>query len=301
MKNSIKGRNIVVFVVDNRASRNAFEFLIGLVGNALSPADTLHIMCSVNTQTGLETAQEMIKSFDDPVLRFITVRRDVEVRGYDTLPEQMHKYTEERKADLVVIGTDQVQEAGSATMDSFAKASASSASTLGSISLTALKYLLRPILLVKSTKRCTIARQNGIAEKVRVVLQVEPTVQTTVRYLAGWLDPSRQDQIFLAKPQGVDKEGFETMSTRMMLAHFAEAVHKHKLGVGKRPLEGPFQEALPDCAYRERAHIIAVQAPKTRDITPELREMIRSSPCAVLINKTKEANAVELDDLHLCI
>ena len=291
----VKGRNIVLFVTDNRPSRIAFQFMIGMLAGATTPADTLHIMCSVNTQGRLDAAKEMMKTFDDPMLRFMTVRRDVEVRGIDTLTEQMYKYTEERHADLVVIGSDIQRETASAN-EILQQASASSGtSSLGSVTLTAVKHLLRPVLIVKSTNRCIISRQNGVSENLKVVLQVEPTVQTTVRYLGSWLGGAgRQDHVLLAKPNGVDKEGFENMSTRMMLTHFADVVHKHKLTVGKRPLEGAFQVCLPDLAHRERAHIIAVQAPRTRNMSHEMREMIRSSPCAILINKTKEATPIEL-------
>ena len=290
----VKGRNIVLFVTDNKPSRIAFQFIIGMLAGATTPADTLHIMCSVNTQGRLEAAKEMMKTFDDPMLRFMTVKKDVEVRGIDTLTEQMYKYTEERHADLVVIGSD-IQRETASTAEILQQSSAGGTSSLGSVTLTAVKHLLRPVLIVKSTKRCTISRQNGVSENLRVVLQVEPTVQTTVRYLGGWLGgAARQNHVLLAKPNGVDKEGFENMSTRMMLTHFADVVHKHKLTVGKRPLEGAFQVCLPDLAHRERAHIIAVQAPRTRNMSHEMREMIRSSPCAILINKTKEATPIEL-------
>jgi len=289
-----KGRNIVLFVNDSRASRMAFDFLIGLVASRVHTSDTLHLMTSVNNQGAIDAANELVQSFQDPMLRFLSVKRDVEVRGFESLVELMHRYCEERSADLVVLGSDLVQESSSAS-DVFSKSSGGAASSsLGSITLTALRHLLRPVLVVKSTSKCQISRSNGVSEKLRFVLQVEPTVQPTLRFVAGWLDPGRKDLVLVAKPNGIDREGNETMSTRMMLTHFADAVHKHKLAVGKRPLEGSFHHALPDLAYRERAHVIAIQAPQTRELPPELRDLIRESPCAVLVNKTKAANPVEL-------
>eukprot|EP00193_Tetraselmis_chui_P021808 CAMPEP_0177796622 /NCGR_PEP_ID=MMETSP0491_2-20121128/26873_1 /TAXON_ID=63592 /ORGANISM="Tetraselmis chuii, Strain PLY429" /LENGTH=1431 /DNA_ID=CAMNT_0019319549 /DNA_START=422 /DNA_END=4717 /DNA_ORIENTATION=- len=290
MARPVKGRTIVLFVNDGRASRIAFQFVLSLISGTVTPADSLHIMTSVTNQGGLDAGKElMATSFQDPMLRFMTVRRDVEVRGFDTLVEQMYKYCEERRADLVVMGSDLVQEAGSAT-EQFSRGTGS----LGSITLTAVKHLLRPVLIVKATNKCVLARSNGVTEKVRAVVQVEPTVGATLRYMTQWLDSARCDTVALAKPNGIDKEGNEIMSTRMMLAHFADAVHKSKLGVVKRALEGAFQDCLPALAHRERAHMIVLQTPQTRVMGPELRELIRASPCAVLLNKTKDANPVEL-------
>ena len=292
-KKPVKGRNIVLFVNDSRASRIAFDFLVGLIAGSTTPADVLHIMTSINTEGGLETGKELLETFTDPMLRFMTVKRDVGVRGGShKLVDLFFQYTEERNADLVVLGSDLVRDTGS-VQDGFNQASGGAAS-LGSVTLTSVKHLLRPMLIVKSTNKCTINRQNGVTEKVKLVLQVEPTVQTTVRYLANWLDSNRGDHVFLAKPNGMDHQGLETMSTRMMLAHFTEHVHKFKYSIGKRPLEGAFQVCLPDLAYKERAHIIALQHPKTRTLSPELRDLIKASPCAVMINKTKEANPIEL-------
>lgn len=129
---------------------------------------------------------------------------------------------------------------------------------MGSVALTLLKSISRPMLIVKANAK--LAQIAWEKDKLRALVAVDHTSRPLLRYMCvKVLAPLRGDKVFLGRGRGRDASAQETVTSRRLLENFSDiAAQTHYVAV-KRPLDDAFELAAVRAAELEKIHITAVQ------------------------------------------
>ncbi|GLI58901.1 hypothetical protein VaNZ11_000682 [Volvox africanus] len=135
------GQVIVVFVVNNRVSAAAVD-AAGLV--ARPGRDRLHLVTCVSNSLQKADAEELLRAFQKRLLKsMVDTHVEVLIRGVWGLLDMMDNYVTAVEAHMVVMGSEHL------TSNDFNY-------VIGSITLSALKRLHVPVMVVTANSRCNI-------------------------------------------------------------------------------------------------------------------------------------------------
>ncbi|GLC44162.1 hypothetical protein PLESTB_000901400 [Pleodorina starrii] len=135
------GQVIVVFVVNNRVSASAVD-AAGLV--ARPGRDRLHLVTCVSNHLQRSDAEELLRAFQKRLLKsMVDTHVEVLVRGMWGLLDMMDNYVSAVEAHMVVMGSEHL------TSNNFNY-------VIGSITLSALKRLHVPVMVVTANSRCNL-------------------------------------------------------------------------------------------------------------------------------------------------
>jgi len=274
-------RILVFFVTDNPACRKAFELMACILQSTISSRDHWHIVTSVRNAHNEDAAKELLDSFFDDTLGGLNTTRHVIVRGDLKLHDSLNDYALKVRARLLVFGSSNL-------------AVGTGKRRLGSVTLTALKAMTLPILVVKDdTKRTDLKKYiTNERNKIRACVHVTPTSASLVEFVGSiMLDyKHRRDIMVLARPDAMDehKRGQKT-SSKFVLDHFTNVARDMNLHPVTKALVGGAQESLPMAAEGVDAHFLAVQAPNNRSLPEWIAKTIHATKCAVLVYKDNSA------------
>jgi nucleotide-binding universal stress UspA family protein len=136
-------------------ARQAFDLVANWMQSTISSRDHWHIVTSVRNAHNEEAAKDLLDSFYDETLGGLNTTRTVLVRGEQKLHEVMSDYALKVKARLLVFGSSSLS-------------AGSNMRRLGSVTLTALKALSLPILVVKDDTKRTDLKKYFASERNKV-------------------------------------------------------------------------------------------------------------------------------------
>jgi hypothetical protein len=121
------------------------------------------------------------------------------VRNSSSLVEVLEAYTNQHQADLIIMGSQTLASGGGGT-----SSNGSTAVPMGSVALTCLRQLQRPLLVVKANAK--LAAVQWDKDKLRVMVAVDHAAKSVLMLACDMLvNGGRGDQLFLARLKGVVK------------------------------------------------------------------------------------------------
>uniref|UniRef100_A0A061SC51 Uncharacterized protein n=2 Tax=Tetraselmis sp. GSL018 TaxID=582737 RepID=A0A061SC51_9CHLO len=272
-------RVIVFFVIENQASRKAFSLVSSILQSTISSRDHWHVVTSVREQHNERAAADLLNTFADDTLGGLNLTRRVLVRGDAKLHDTLEDYANKVGAKLLVFGSSNL------TLGQGSR-------RLGSVTLTALKSMTMPILVVKDNAKRTELKQylSYHRNKIRACTHVTPTAGKLVEFVGSLLDHKhRRDIMVLARPDAFnDEKPGEKTSAKFVLDHFTNVVREMDLHPVAKPLYGHPQDCLPNAAEAVEAHLLAVQGPQGRCLPEWIAKVVQSTKCSLLVYKDTE-------------
>ncbi|EFJ40761.1 hypothetical protein VOLCADRAFT_99345 [Volvox carteri f. nagariensis] len=160
---------------------------------------------------------------------------------------------------------------------------------LGSITVSMLRNLTRPMLIVKANAK--FASLVWDKDKLRMLLEVHHSSRNMLRYVCSKLvTPTRHDKIFLTRGGARDASQMEITTSRRLLENFSDIATQYKVSAVKRALEEPFESGAIKWAEHDKVHLIAVHAPAGRGLANSTFQILRAARSAVLVYKSNDPN-----------
>ncbi|KAG2446024.1 hypothetical protein HXX76_000626 [Chlamydomonas incerta] len=289
---------IVVFVLNNRVSASAVD-AAGLV--AKPGRDCIHLVTCVSNELQKAEAEEVLKLYQKRLLKsMVDTQCEVLVRGVWGLIDVMDNYVSAVDARMVVLGSQHL------TSNDFNY-------IIGSITLSALKRLHVPVMVVTANSRqnCAIGAdweaaaaaggggrkaggggaKPGAAGGVRCLTLVEN--QNYAKNMMGFLctqllDTKRGDRLLLAQVQATRHlTRAQAASVRRALDNFNLLATGHGFSVNRvLSLEGQLDEVLTEAVGEQHIQLLAMALPQgTKTLPPVLISTLRSCRGATLVYK----------------
>ena len=121
------------------------------------------------------------------------------MRNSRSLVEALEGYTDQHQADLIIMGSQTLASSGGGT-----SSNGSTVVPMGSVTLTCLRQLQRPLLVVKANAK--LAAVQWDKDKLRVMVAVDHAAKSVLMLACDLLvNGSRGDQLFLARLKGAVK------------------------------------------------------------------------------------------------
>ncbi|KAG2452583.1 hypothetical protein HYH02_002820 [Chlamydomonas schloesseri] len=292
---------IVVFVLNNRVSASAVD-AAGLV--AKPGRDCIHLVTCISNELQKAEAEEVLKLYQKRLLKsMVDTHCEVLVRGVWGLIDVMDNYVSAVDARMVVMGSQHL------TSNDFNY-------IIGSITLSALKRLHVPVMVVTANSRqnCAIGadweaaanaasgggkKGSGAAAAakpaggggVRCLTLVEN--QNYAKNMMGFLctqllDGKRGDRLLLAQVQATRHlTRAQAASVRRALDNFNLLATGHGFSVNRvLSLEGHLDEVLTEAVGEHHIQLLAMALPQgTKTLPPVLISTLRSCRGATLVYK----------------
>ncbi|KAG1673644.1 hypothetical protein FOA52_013308 [Chlamydomonas sp. UWO 241] len=143
-----------------------------------------------------------------------------------------------------------------------------------------------PILMFKSnTKGSFLSYVDQTQAPMKYMVDLQPNSRFMLGWLLDVLD-SQKDQLFMAigrafEPNGVTKQVALRMSTMFMVQ--ASNSNKMKMKPVTRMLKTESEKALPGQVMEDGIDIVLIQAPRCRDLSPYVTQLLTTCPASILI------------------
>jgi len=267
------GQLIVILVTDNDATHLAVQLSLSV----MRPGKDLVVFVTVvNGELAEPGGRELCRKYEALAKTTLTETWvEVLVKGSMPLVETLEQFVDDIGGDLVVFGSQGLAQGANAV-------------TIGSVSLSLIKSIRQPVIMVKANaKNAAIAWDK---DKLKCMVQVDHTSRPLLKYVsAKLLSAVRYDRLYLARGGATDKSHQESVTSRRLLENFGDIAAGFHYTPIKRPLDGLFEEEGCKVADVEKVHIMAVQAPLGRAVPDSIIKLIKNTRSAVLIYKSNDA------------
>ncbi|KAK9828965.1 hypothetical protein WJX72_003087 [[Myrmecia] bisecta] len=257
----------VVFATTDDASVLASSLAMSLA----HPEDSIMLVASVATDASYQEAVRLLDKLSTQRHCSAPITTDVLVRGYAPLVDTLMTFADEKKADLIVMGSHKLSKTDG---------------SIGSVALSCIKRTEKPLLVVKHDA-CN-ARLVGDHDKLRIMVAVDHTARPVCDWACSRLvDEARGDKLYLACQSKLGDQ--DTLTTRRTLDQFGELASSRRIEQpAKRPLTGRGMEVFKQATDSDAIHLIAFQIPDTKVLPPELLDNLRGLRSGMLIYKTNK-------------
>uniref|UniRef100_A0A7R9VIZ2 UspA domain-containing protein n=1 Tax=Chlamydomonas euryale TaxID=1486919 RepID=A0A7R9VIZ2_9CHLO len=287
---SFAGLKVLVFVANTPVCKATLALTKGVLGKHGACNELILAHCAPNPY-GYEGMLGVLDQMAEPLAGF-PVRTELWQKPDDmSLIESLQEYTQKTNPDLVIIGSKSLAgtEAKQTALRNVALPAIPAKSPIVSQSFAyKLAQALRkyPLLIYKSnTKGSFLSYVDQASAPVKYMIDLQPTSRFMLGWLLNVMDLDK-DHLFMSvgkafEPNGVTKQVAMRMVT--MFTVQASAGNKIRMKPAARLLKHESERDLPAQVVADDIDILLIQAPRCRDLSPYVQEVLSSTPAAILI------------------
>lgn len=269
---SKSGVRLVVFVASNDVTQLAVNLVLMM---ARPGRDVVHLVTVVHNSLQLTQGQQLVLKYLKQVSNaMIEAHAEVLVKGMSGLLEVMEGAVGKLSPQLVVMGS------AALTMHNL-----STASVMGSVTLSVLKRVSLPTLVVTCNSKHLVA--TGRRTSLRTMAAVDTTSRPMLNFLcSACMEPMRGDKLVLAAHHPTRQMTTQQQQTqRRLMDNFADIASSHRFHSASRlQLDGPVDRAFVSAVEDEHSHVVGVQVPLgTKGVPAHVLGLIRSCRGGVLV------------------